>query len=456
MVSDAGTRTARRSLVIAAVTLAALTLAGVTVLALAPRADAGIWVLVSCRQPDGHPAPTEGWSTAPLGSPGFYTEGVNTCSQPGGSLVAVSSGRWAQPAGSGYQWRFAVPAGSDLAEGGELQLGLSSPHGIAAVLTSEQSYDSAYQVVVCKLSETCGISGQSSTVAIGHPGATGLYANAICFPFSEGCRETSGVNAQVTIYSALIALESNVSPVGADFSGGLLSPGASGVQDLQFTASVASGPGIWRVAATVDGRPVYDQTPDSNSGKCQSIGTGPAGAPEFLYQQPCKQTVAVSIPVNTSEFETGAHQLAVSVTDAAGNTATVFDQTINTFDAASQTPWNVSLEVAPRHVHIHRRITLTGRVATSPRPADGKLIYLQAREVDIVYRGRGSGRRRVIIAGPWVPFEHLRAKPEGVFVGHYRFRFGGRHHYQFQAVAPQEGGFDAATGFSSIVMVTET
>jgi hypothetical protein len=436
--------------------IAALLLAGIAVLALASLADAGTWALVSCQQPDGQPAPTDGWSPGAVGSPGFYTEGVNSCAEPGGALVALSSGKWVQPASSGYQWRFSAPAGSVIA-GGQLDASLTAPHGITSVLTAEGDYDSANQIVVCGLSETCGMNASATTVAINHPGASGLYASAICFPFSEGCGETNGVNAQITLHWAHIELEANESPAGSGFSGGLLAPNASGVQNLVFTASVPTGPGIWRVTAAIDEHVVYDETPDLNSGKCKSIGTDPNGVPEFLYEQPCKQAETVSIPVNTSTLATGSHELSVTVTDAAGNSATVFDGTINTFNASSEVPWNVTLRVSPRHVHRHWVITLAGSVTATGRSASGKSVYLEARTERIVGHGRGRSRRELTLYGPWLTFQALTAKPDGVFSSSYRFRLGGRHRYQFRAVAPQEGaGSPPTTGTSAPVAVTET
>jgi hypothetical protein len=431
-------------------------LAGLAALALASSAHGGTWALVSCQQPNGRPAPTDGWSTAPLGSPGFFTEGVNSCAEPGGALVAVSSGKWVQPASSGYQWRFSAPAGSEIA-GGQLDVSLTAPHGFAAVLTSEQSYDTAYQVVVCGLSESCGIAGPATWVPINHASVSSLYASAICFPFGEGCGESSGVNAKIAIYAAQIVLETNVSPAGSGFSGGLLTPDASGVQDLVFTASVPTGPGIWQVTAAIDGHSVYNETPDTNSGKCKRVGAAANGVPEFLYEQPCKQTETVSIPVDTSDFATGAHELVVTVTDAAGNSATVFDGTISTFNASSQVPWSVSLQVSPRHVHRHTAITLGGRVAAAGRSASGKPVYLEARTVRIARRGRGRARHRVALDGPWITFQALRAKSDGSFTARYRFRLGGLHRYEFRAVAPQEAGGDPpTTGVSAAIGVTET
>jgi hypothetical protein len=97
-----------------------------------------------------------------------------------------------------------------------------------------------------------------------------------------------------------------------------------------FTAQDPNGPGIYNVTVTVDGQPVYNQIPDTNGGQCQSVGTDGPGVLEFLSAQPCRQTIALRIPVDTSKLAAGAHQLTVSETDAAGNTATVYSQTITT------------------------------------------------------------------------------------------------------------------------------
>ena len=119
----------------------------------------------------------------------------------------------------------------------------------------------------------------------------------------------------------------------------------------------------------------------------------------------------------------------------------------------SNVKWRVSLSVSPRRVRRHSKIKLSGVVLTSPRPGSGKLIYLQARSVGSVWRGRG--RRRVTVYGKWVTFEAFRAKSSGSFASSYTFKLGGHHTYQFQAVAPAEGQFRNPTGTSSTITVKE-
>jgi len=111
--------------------------------------------------------------------------------------------------------------------------------------------------------------------------------------------------------------------------------------------------------------------------------------------------------------------------------------------AGSNRPWRVVLSIKPRLVRRHNWITIRGRVLTRPLPNRGKLVLIQARSV--------AGR----LKGPWITFMLLRANRHGAFAARYRFRLGGRHTYQFRAVAPAEGLFRNRTGTSRPVTVVE-
>jgi hypothetical protein len=121
----------------------------------------------------------------------------------------------------------------------------------------------------------------------------------------------------------------------------------------------------------------------------------------------------------------------------------------------SNVRWKVSLKVAPPKVRRGTMIKLTGSVTTSPRPSSGKLIYLQARSLGTVWRGKGRKRHRVMVYGKWVTFQAFRAKSDGSFSSIYRFRLGGKHTYEFQAVAPAEGQYRNPTGTSVLRIVRE-
>jgi hypothetical protein len=310
-------------------------------LAWAPAARAGEWAQVTCTQPNGQPAPIEGWDPEAVSGPGNYSNAYSTCEQAGGALVAESSNQWPQSRYSGYLWHYAAPNGSTIA-GGTLSLNLYSPEGQAYIATPANSYPSDV-VMNCQFNLPCSENGLNGgpfvgTVPIDHPGGTNLYAEAECLgpgqpgEPTESCPTDgggNGVNAQTAIYAADIELENGATPAGTAFAGSLLAPNASAIADLTFNAKDPGGPGVYRVFVDVDGSAVYQGTPESNGGRCASIGEYASGVSEFLYAQPCKQEVAVDVPVDTSKLTNGSHQLKVTVQDAAANSAVVYDGAIS-------------------------------------------------------------------------------------------------------------------------------
>ncbi len=315
--------------------LVALLLPGVC-LAPAPAASAGEWTQVTCTQPDGAPAPIDGWSGGPYGVAEADSGPIDTCAQHGGALTAYDSSAVEAPAYTGAIWTYTAPAGSTIA-GGSLTVSLSTPQGQAFVATPQDAYNQANVVINCQYNEPCGADGtETATVPIASTfaGGTQLFAAAMCVSPTYGgttCPAGSGggTSATISVYAADIELQNSATPTGTGFAGTLLSSGASGTADLTFTAQDHEGPGVYRVIVDLDGTAVYQGTPESNAGRCASIGTSSSGVSEFLHAQPCKQDVAVDVPLDTTRFSNGSHQLKVTVQDAAGNTAVVYDGTVS-------------------------------------------------------------------------------------------------------------------------------
>ena len=306
-------------------------------------ARAGTWTLASCTQPDGQPAPTEGWSTSATGAVGPDSGDTNTCAQ-GGELSAVTSGEAPQGAYEGPEWLFTAPAGSTIA-GGSITATLTSPHGQAWLGTPSASYDSADVVANCQYNLACGQDGTlSGAFPITHLGGSTLYAVAVCVGPYEGatsCPATGGIDAGVYVSSAAIALANSATPAASGFGGTLLSPNAQGTQELTFLASDPGGPGVYLVTAQIDGKTVYSGTPDNNEGRCIPIGeTG--GTLMFDHSQPCRASESVDLPINTTALANGQHTLKVTVEDAAENASVVYDGPITT-----QQPSNNSLGALP-------------------------------------------------------------------------------------------------------------
>jgi hypothetical protein len=306
-------------------------------------ARAGTWTLVSCTQPDGQPAPTEGWSTSATGAVGPDSGDTNTCAG-GGDLSAVTSGEAPQGAYEGPEWVFTAPAGSTIA-GGNITATLTSPHGQAWLGTPSASYDSADVVANCQYNLACGQDGTlSGAFPITHLGGTSLYAVAVCVGPYEGatsCPATGGIDAGVYVSSAAIALANSATPAASGFGGTLLSPNAQGTQELTFLASDSGGPGVYLVTAQIDGKTIYSGTPDNNEGRCIPIGeTGDTLM--FDHSQPCRASESVDLPINTATLANGQHTLKVTVEDAAENASVVYDGPITT-----QQPSNNSLGALP-------------------------------------------------------------------------------------------------------------
>jgi hypothetical protein len=159
------------------------------------------------------------------------------------------------------------------------------------------------------------------------------------------------------VLSAQTLLFTNSSPAASGFGGSLLSPNPTGTADVSFTATDAGGPGVYNVTATVDGESVYDATPETESGHCVTVGTDTAsGALIFDWQQPCPTTEFVDIPVNTATLSDGPHQLMITVTDAAKDSATVLDQTFSTERTGSGSVSTPAPPSRPHHIKAKLRI----------------------------------------------------------------------------------------------------
>jgi hypothetical protein len=309
----------------------------------ATSAQAGTWTLVSCTQPDGQPAPTEGWSTSATGAVGPDSGDSNTCAQ-GGNLSAVTSGEAPQGAYEGPEWVFTAPAGSTIA-GGTVTATLTSPHGQAWLGTPSASYDAADVIANCQYNLACGQEGTlSGAFPITHLGGSNLYAVAVCVGSHEGatlCPASGGIDAGVYVSSAAIALANGATLAASGFGGTLLSPNAQGTQELTFLATDPGGPGVYLVTVQIDGKTVYTGTPDNNEGRCIPIGeTG--GTLIFDHAQPCRASESVDLPINTATLANGQHTLKVTVEDAAENASVVYDGPITTLQ-----PSNNSLAALP-------------------------------------------------------------------------------------------------------------
>ena len=357
-------------------------LAGLTLVAGSARA--GGWTLVSCTNPDGTPAPVDGWTPGEwAGAPVTGSGAVNGCAT-GGALSAVSSG--AAPAFTGPEWVFTAPAGDTIA-GGTITTDLTAPQGQAWIGSPQPAFDANDVIISCAAGGACGTAG---VVPISHPGGTTLYAPALCVDFSATTCPAQGLNAQVDIKAADIELADSATPSASDVSGRLVAGHARGIAPLRLLASDPAesggfGPGVYAVTVSIDGTSVY-AGPPSARGACPSVGTDAVtGHLMFDHAQPCPPTAHVWIPVDTSSLSDGRHALTVVVTDAGGDAATVVHRSITTFNPlvspappAGAVPtrlavgWTGSSPAVRVHSVSARRLPARGRLSLRCQTAGGR------------------------------------------------------------------------------------
>jgi hypothetical protein len=301
----------------------------------AANARAGTWIQVACVNPNGSAAPSEGWTT---GSSGGGAPIASVQCGPGTPMSAELSSLAPAPAGAEAHLIYQPPAGSTL-EGGTVTTTLEAS-GTGPSLNSsgyaglyEPDFSSSFYQ--CATVYPCNGSADTFSGALALPSDRGGYLGV-----KAGCTSGNGTAcnlnpqggtyARAEIASAQLLLSNAVSPTGSGFQGSALQGRVRGTGHVVFTAAEPSGPGIYQVTVGLDGHAVFAATPNSNGGTCVPVGSGPGGALMFDYQQPCLTSEVVDVPVPTTGFPDGTHELTITVADAAGNTSTVLDQTITT------------------------------------------------------------------------------------------------------------------------------
>jgi hypothetical protein len=347
-----------RSLLLAATVAAGLG-------AFAAQAHAGQWMQVSCANPGGSAAPSEGWTSFTTGSPGYASNSGTNCTG-GGPMYAILSTDAVAPVGTSEVLQYTPPTSSTLA-GGTVDVSLSADgtgynaSGTAVLYTPAFAYAGSNVFFQCAAGLSPCLNGTndfSGTVALPANRGGDLYVAAGCGGNSGAVCNSGGSGsawASTYVYSADLLLDNSASPTGTGFAGTLLQPDAHGTATLTFTAADPNGPGVYEIIVQIDGKTVYDATPDTNGGECAPVGTDSAsGALMFDWQQPCPLTDAIDIPVDTTALADGTHELTVAVEDAAQNTSTVLDQSITTANLTTvssllPTPPSASTSTSPTY-----------------------------------------------------------------------------------------------------------
>ena len=324
--------------------LAALTASAALALTGTATAHAGEWVQVSCVNPNQTAAGSAGWSSFAANT-GYGSTNSTQCG-PGAGAFALLSSDAAAPVGAHQTLQYTPPPGSTL-NGGLLDIGMyADGHGYdasatAVAYTPEYAYNGSNVFFQCAAGlDPCSALGDEYVGELNIPGGRGgnLYLEAGCggndgYSCDEGA---NGAWSQIELWWANLKLTNDATPTATNIAGTLLSADARETRELLLTANDPAGPGVYTVTVQADAQTLYNATPDSNDGQCASVGAS-AGALMFDASQPCKQTETIDLPIDTTPLHDGTHTLKVTVTDAAGNSAVVYDNTITTDNAPENT-----------------------------------------------------------------------------------------------------------------------
>jgi hypothetical protein len=252
--------------------------------------EAGQWVQVSCVNPDGSAAPSEGWSGTTVGSPALGSLANPRCT-PQVPMEAILWDSQPAPYQAEELLQYTPPAGSTVV-GGTLGVGLyadgygtgsdSYDWASAGVLEPGPDPTTANVVKICIQSQHVCQSGTDDYIGpISLPADAGgnVYLLANCNGFNTtGACDAGGTQnawALAQLSSARILLRNDSVPQGAGFAGTILTPHATGDASLGFTATDFAGPGVYQVVVQVDGHVVYAGTPNSNDGQCAPATPAP-------------------------------------------------------------------------------------------------------------------------------------------------------------------------------------
>jgi hypothetical protein len=283
-------------------------------------ATAGTYTVLSCRDRAGARAvlndASGGWMPGGTGGPGL--DSWDYCDSPSRGFFATVSGIWAHPVGSMAWWRFVPPSGT-LVEGADiLYSGYTRTYdgqnrGIAYLSGAQAGY------LATNFGEG-SIAARWATWRGLHD--TWIQATAQCDGASGSADCPAGVvHATVEVLRSEILLTDMTPPAAGAASGSAVTfPTWQGTMTFAFPTTDDGG-GVYQAVLDVDGQPVVAHTIDDWGGRC--VDTTP-GQRVFRYPRPCLTSVDAVVAVDASALPAGDHDIALRVSDAAGNLRTVY------------------------------------------------------------------------------------------------------------------------------------
>jgi hypothetical protein len=283
----------------------AIPLALILSLALAVSARAGQYTIHNCPgslQPNFDAGPWQSYSNAPLPSVGGF-QGSCTPGSTLGTAIGWYANEQSLNTNLGAMLQSPVP-GITIRE---MRLVWSVSHQSSGSDTYAQITSPGSELI----DPTPYVVGTSNPAKVLFPNGTRtVYVYSYCsYDGSTNCYFPSGVSPVTRIEGMDTTLE-EANPPTATINGGSLASGGpvSGTATLQFTANDGES-GVRESQLLVDGTPVLT---DNYSSQCT-----------YANFAACPQSQTNSMAWDTNKIANGEHQVALRITDAAGDTQTV-------------------------------------------------------------------------------------------------------------------------------------
>jgi hypothetical protein len=332
---------------------AALLLAALVAVLAGPAtaAQAASYTVFSCKTPAGVPTSTLGWTAS---SSVLYENAGNDCALGGRLSAKFTAAGGAVSGGLGIRWSFNAPAGTTIQSAvlnrSSVVRTSAGDHGASAATTI---YKGAFADLPGNTVERCASAGAtcgsaSGQLTIDAPGAMVGFAAGCSGPAgTSSCDRATAARARIAVDSAKLVLADTAAPTVTNLHGPIAAGDPlKGTTRLQFSAADV-GSGVFQAEVTIGGVKVVPRRAiDANGGECKLLHGKGIGAHAFASPQPCKTSLDVDLPVNTTRVGNGPQLLSATIWDASGNATAVVSKQVTITNPAPP-PGKVKLYKMP-------------------------------------------------------------------------------------------------------------
>jgi hypothetical protein len=243
---------------------------------------------------------------------------ADLCASSAPRLVLSIGGQWSFPVGTVLEWRFKAPPNTYLSAFKFVYSGYARPwNGQNQGAIGSWASDSGL------LADHGGV-GDLATTVLSRAGVhdTWVELHVACDgPTGYPDCQPNQLQASASIWSSEMALSDTSPPTAGPATGSAVtSPTWQGTETFAFPATDDGG-GVYQAILEVDGAPVLARTIDDWGGRCVDTT---AGGRVFRYPRPCLTSVDALVAVDANALPAGDHDVALRISDAAGNLRTVY------------------------------------------------------------------------------------------------------------------------------------